>query len=57
MEGQTQDSPELVAVVLKEFHGGEVWLRGNGDELGAGLPGTLGGNKSASVASWLNGSG
>lgn len=51
------DSPEGTAEVLKEFHGGEVWVGGEGDELGTGLPGTLGGNESASTASWLNGSG
>lgn len=50
------DSPEATAEVLKEFHGGEVWVGGEGDELGTGLPGTLG-NESASTASWLNGSG
>lgn len=48
------DSPEGTAEVLKEFHGGEVWGGGEGDELGTG---TLGGNESASPASWLNGSG
>lgn len=48
------DSPEGTAEVLKEFHGGEVWVGGEGDELGTG---TLGGNESASTASWLNGSG
>lgn len=46
------DSPEGPAEVLKEFHGGEVWVGGEGDELGTG---TLAGNASAS--SWLNGSG
>lgn len=48
------DSPEGTAEVLKEFHGGEVRVGGEGDELGTG---TLGGNESASAASWLNGSG
>lgn len=45
------DSPEGTAEVLKELPGGEVWVGGEGEELGTGLPG------SASAASWLNGSG
>lgn len=34
------DSPEGTAEVFEEFHGGEVWVRGDGEELGTGLPGT-----------------
>lgn len=53
--GQKHHSPEGAEVVLM-FHVREVWLTGDGDELAAGLPGTLGGNEPAPSASSLNGS-